>query len=53
MQKAIDYSKKHGLVSPFIKWTQSQKEWEQYRLSQEQVDFFHENGYLANVKLLE
>ena len=28
-------------------------EWEQYRLSAEQIDFFHENGYLAGVKLLD
>lgn len=53
MQKVIDYSKVHGLVSDFIKWPQSPKEWDQYKLTLEQVDFFHENGYLANVKLLE
>jgi len=28
-------------------------EWERYRLSAEQIDFFHENGYLAGVKLLD
>jgi len=28
-------------------------EWDRYRLSAEQIDFFHENGYLAGVKLLD
>ena len=28
------------------------EEWEQYRLAQEQVEFFHENGYLAGIRVL-
>lgn len=27
--------------------------WEQYKLSDEQVAFFHENGYLSNIRLLD
>ncbi len=28
------------------------EEWERYRLSEEQVSFFHEHGYLAGIKIL-
>lgn len=48
-----DLSKVHGLASNFFKWPQSLEEWEQYKLSDEQITFFHENGYLSNIKLLE
>lgn len=53
MSKIKDYSKIHGLASDFFKWPQSAEEWEQYKLSEEQIEFFHENGYLSNIKLLE
>ncbi|WP_297086495.1 phytanoyl-CoA dioxygenase family protein [uncultured Draconibacterium sp.] len=45
-----DYSK---LCSKMFKWPENKKDWAKYRLSQEQVNFFQENGYLANIKLLE
>ena len=48
-----DLSTIHGLVSNFFKWPQSIEEWKQYKLTDEQIDFFHENGYLSNIKLLE
>ena len=48
-----DLSKVHGLVSNFFKWPKSLEEWEQYKLSDEQIAFFNENGYLSNIKLLE
>ena len=28
------------------------EEWEEYRLTEEQVEFFHENGYLAGMRVL-
>jgi|UniRef100_UPI004048DE30 ectoine hydroxylase-related dioxygenase (phytanoyl-CoA dioxygenase family) len=28
-------------------------DWDRYRLSQEQIDFFHEQGYLAGIQLLD
>lgn len=31
----------------------SAAEWDRYRLSDEQVSFFHENGYLAGVRVLD
>lgn len=49
----VDLSEHHQLVSNFFKWPESKAEWEQYKLTQEQIDFFNENGYLSNIKLLE
>lgn len=48
-----DLSTYSKLVSEMFNWPQSESEWEQYRLSDEQVAFFNENGYLPNVKLLD
>ncbi|MFW5887079.1 MAG: phytanoyl-CoA dioxygenase family protein, partial [Bacteroidota bacterium] len=53
MELSRDLSMHHGLVSDLFKWPGTREEWEQYKLTKEQVDFFKENGYLANVKLLE
>ncbi|WP_034040840.1 phytanoyl-CoA dioxygenase family protein [Wocania ichthyoenteri] len=53
MSKIKDLSKVHGLISDFFKWPETSQEWEQYKLSNEQVAFFKEFGYLANIKLLE
>lgn len=48
-----DLSKVHKLVSDFFKWPSSAAEWEKYKLSKEQLEFFHEYGYISNIKLLE
>jgi ectoine hydroxylase-related dioxygenase (phytanoyl-CoA dioxygenase family) len=48
-----DLSETHSLVSDLFKWPRSAKEWDQYRLSKEQVEFFHEYGYVSDIKLLE
>lgn len=55
MEKVLnkDLSKYHDLLSDFFKQPSSQAEWDQYKLSDEQVAFFKEYGYLANIKLLE
>ena len=50
---ANDLSKVHELVSDIFKKPASQKEWDQYKLSKEQVDFFNEQGYLAGIKMLD
>lgn len=51
--QAKDLSTVHEMISDLFRWPSSQNEWEQYRLSDEQVSFFRENGYLAGVKMLE
>jgi len=48
-----DLADYHQLVSEIFKQPASKEEWDQYRLSDEQITFFHENGYLSNIKLLE
>ena len=48
-----DLSTVHELISGLFQWPQSKEEWEQYKLSDEQVTFFKENGYLANIKMLD
>ncbi len=48
-----DLSTVHALVSDIIRDPERKEEWEQYKLSDEQVDFFNENGYLANIKMLD
>ena len=47
-----DFSTRHQLVSDLFSYPQTPEEWEPYRLTDEQLVFFHEEGYLANVKLL-
>ncbi|MFT5525828.1 MAG: ectoine hydroxylase-related dioxygenase (phytanoyl-CoA dioxygenase family) [Pirellulaceae bacterium] len=47
-----DLSTAHEIVSDLIKIPQTQAEWEPYRLSDEQVEFYREQGYLAGIRLL-
>jgi hypothetical protein len=48
-----DLSAFHYLLSDLFRWPNSKEEWDQYRLSKEQVDFFHEYGYVSGIKFLE
>lgn len=48
-----DLSLVHELVSDIFRWPQQPEEWDQYRLSQAQLDFFDQNGYLAGVPMLD
>ena len=50
--KVNDLSQVHRLVGDLFRWP-LQNEWEQYKLSQEQLEFFEENGYLGVVKMLD
>ncbi|MEQ9441337.1 MAG: phytanoyl-CoA dioxygenase family protein [Cyclobacteriaceae bacterium] len=52
-QQTEDLANIHQLVSDFFPQPQTPEEWEPYKLSEGQVNFFHENGYLPNIKLLE
>jgi ectoine hydroxylase-related dioxygenase (phytanoyl-CoA dioxygenase family) len=42
----------HAPLTDLFSQPKNIQDWDQYRLSQEQIDFFHENGYLADIKLL-
>ena len=48
-----DLSQHHQLVAELFTYPQTPEEWEQYRLSDEQVASFREQGYLSNIKVLE
>jgi ectoine hydroxylase-related dioxygenase (phytanoyl-CoA dioxygenase family) len=48
-----DLSKIHELIGDLFTWPERESDWDAFRLSEEQVAFFKENGYLHNVKLLE
>ena len=53
MNAVRDLSQHHYLLSDFFKTPGSNEDWEKYKLSAEQVDFFHKNGYLAGIKMLD
>ena len=48
-----DLSTVHNLISEMFVTPATPEEWDKYRLTDEQVAFFRENGYLHNIKLLE
>jgi hypothetical protein len=47
-----DLSNIHEQVANLFPWPKSSGEWDQYRLTKEQVEFYNENGYLAGIKML-
>lgn len=49
---AVDLASRHELASDLFRLPTKRDEWEQYALTAEQVGFYHENGYLAGVKVL-
>lgn len=48
-----DLSKVHKLVSDLFHWPTSKSDWETFKLTNEQVSFFNENGFLAGIKMLD
>jgi ectoine hydroxylase-related dioxygenase (phytanoyl-CoA dioxygenase family) len=48
-----DLSAYHYPLTDLFAKPASKKEWEQFRLSKEQVEFYLEHGYLAGVKMLD
>ncbi len=48
-----DLSQVHNLASDLFQLPSSKKDWEKYKLSDEQLAFFNDNGYLAGVKMLD
>jgi ectoine hydroxylase-related dioxygenase (phytanoyl-CoA dioxygenase family) len=47
-----DLSTHHDLIGDLFKKPRTPEDWNQYRLSDEQVEFYRENGYLAGIRLL-
>lgn len=52
MSALKDLAERHELVSTLFKWPESLEEWEQYKLSDDQVAHFHEYGYVSGIKVL-
>jgi hypothetical protein len=48
-----DLSKVHELVSDLFYWPRSKSDWDKFKLTDEQVSFFNENGFLAGIKMLD
>jgi ectoine hydroxylase-related dioxygenase (phytanoyl-CoA dioxygenase family) len=47
-----DLSRHHNLISELFTLPRSPAEWDRYRLTDEQVRFFHENGYVSGIRIL-
>jgi ectoine hydroxylase-related dioxygenase (phytanoyl-CoA dioxygenase family) len=47
-----DLSNQHRPASDLFTWPETPADWDQYRLTDDQIAFFHEHGYLAGVRLL-
>lgn len=48
-----DLSTIHQRISDMFKWPASKEEWEKYKLSPEQIETFHRQGWLSGVRILE
>ncbi len=53
MKRNRDFSEYHEIISDLFPKIDAKEAWSRYCLSDEQIDFFNENGYLSNVKMLE
>ena len=47
-----DLSEIHQQITKMFPWPETKNDWDQYRLTKEQVGFFNENGYLSGIKML-
>jgi hypothetical protein len=52
-QQEKDLSQYHQIISRLFKQPVSKEEWNLYKLSEEDIAFFNEHGYLSNIKILE
>lgn|ERR1700686_446287 len=48
----LDLSKYHRPIGDLFTAPQTPKDWNQYRLTDDQIQFFQTNGYLAGIRLL-
>ena len=47
-----DLSLRHDLVGDLLELPETKSDWEKYRLTDEQVAFYHEQGYLKGIRIL-
>ncbi|HVS83121.1 MAG TPA: phytanoyl-CoA dioxygenase family protein [Pyrinomonadaceae bacterium] len=48
-----DLSMWHGPITALFKKPATAEDWNQYRLSKQQLEFFHTHGYLAGIRVLD
>ena len=48
-----DLSRYHYLVSNLFDLPKNTVEWSRFRLSEAQVQFFHQHGYLTSIRILD
>jgi len=48
-----DLSQHHRPITELFNWPTRVEDWAQYRITEEQIEFFHTYGYLAGVPLLD
>ena len=53
MTTVKDLADYHHLISDIFKQPQTKEDWDPYRLTEEQVSYYHEYGYLPGIKLLK
>ena len=51
--KVNDLSEVHHLIGELFRWPATAAEWEQYKLSKEQIEFFRQNGFVSGIRLLD
>ena len=47
-----DLSRHHSPITKLFKWPARVEDWDQYRLTKDQIEFFQTYGYLAGIRLL-
>ena len=50
---ATDLSKHHSPITALFAKSAAGQAWDQYRLAEDQIEFFHTHGYLAGVRVLD
>ena len=53
MSTIEDLAQLHHPISDLLEMPKNDAEWEPYKLSAEQIEFFHEYGYLSNIKIID
>lgn len=49
----MDLSSQHEPITHLFTCPDTSDDWNQYRLTSEQIEFFHDNGYLAGIRALD
>src|SRR5688500_9908676 len=53
MKRTADLSQYHELIGDMFPAYSAAEAWEKFKLSEDQINFFTENGYLHNVKIVD